>query len=99
MSATANDTLFLFRDIPVTEVTCLRIRDTDYKEGHYYYNIRHDEKGNFNRIEKYVLVNHFATVETAAPIPELEYNNESNWNLIMLTREEINAFEHALSGL
>jgi hypothetical protein len=89
-----NDTLFLFRGVPVTRATCLRIREG--REGYYYYNIRHDESGRFNRMEKYVLANHFATIETSAPIPELEYNNEQNHELIMLTREEINTIGHAL---
>lgn len=82
-----------FRGVPVVEVTCRRIRQSEEQEGLHYYRIRHtdDDWGQPWSVEKYVLVNHYGTVVTSEPIPYLEEtpSESEGKRYIELTEDEI----------
>lgn len=79
--------LFKINGIPVTRCTCLRIPPEERIEGRYYYNIRHDDEDGWEpySLERMVMVNHFGTIETLEPIPELDPDKKEGQGMIVLT--------------
>lgn len=64
-----------FKGIEVVETSQIRIPKEKRKENVYYYDIRHSDEDGFEpaTIEKFVLVNYFATIGLAEPINFDEY--------------------------